>query len=74
MAVFIAAYGFEIFVFLCVMAVFAVRKKGIVQKDSMTWYDSMTDEEKKKFLGVIAVTVIGTVMILLVPVVFALIT
>ncbi len=68
MAVFIAAYGFEIFVFLCVMAVFAVRKKGIVQKDSMT------DEEKKKFLGVIAVTVIGTVMILLVPVVFALIT
>ena len=31
MAVFIAAYGFGIFVFLCVMAVFAVRKKGIVQ-------------------------------------------
>ena len=35
-----------------------MRKKGIVQKDSMIWYDSMTDEEKKKFLGVIAVTVI----------------
>ncbi len=39
----------------------------------MAWYEAMAEEEKKKFWGVIAVTVIGTMMILLVPEVFALI-
>ena len=72
MTLFITAYGFGIFVFLCIIAVFAAKRKCIVHKDSMAWYDFMTDQEKKKFGGVIAVTIIGSMMIRLVPVVFAL--
>lgn len=35
----------------------------------MKWYQDMTNEEKGKFWGVIAVTIIGLAMMQLVPVV-----
>ena len=62
----LASYVFGKFVFFCAISIFNGRK-------SMAWYEAMAEEEKKKFWGVIAVTVIGTMMILLVPEVFALI-
>lgn len=65
-AYFILAYGLGIFVFFCAISIWGGRK-------SMAWYKAMAEEEKKKFWGVIAVSVIGTMMILLVPVVFVLI-
>ena len=40
----------------------------------MTWYKNMTEQQKKDFDKVLGVSIVGAIMVLLIPVVFHLIS
>lgn len=50
-----------------------IKERNLRRAYFMKWYQDITNEDKRKFWEVIAVTIIGTIMILLVPVVFRMI-
>ncbi|NBK91374.1 hypothetical protein D5278_05150 [bacterium 1XD21-13] len=59
-----------IFLIAFIMAIFVLKKKNTAFEFSSAWYKDMAEQDKKRFWGVIATCAVGTVMILLVPVVF----
>ena len=36
----------------------------------MTWYKNMTEQQKRDFIKVIAISIIGAIIVLLVPIAF----